>query len=65
MVATSSNGGDATPRPVAQTPRGAGAAATPDTVPRGRVDDVLPLCIPFRADKKGKSPQGRAEGTRL
>jgi hypothetical protein len=45
---------------------GAGAAATPATAPRGSVDGALPLRIPFRAEKKGKSPKvpGRAEGTR-
>ena len=64
MVATSSKGGDATPRPVAQTPRGAGAAATPATAPRGSDDGALPLRIPFQAEKKGKSPQGRADGRR-
>jgi hypothetical protein len=66
MVATSSNGGDATPRPVAQTPSGAGAAATPATAPRGSVDGALPLRIPFRAEKQGKSPKvpGRADSTR-
>jgi len=63
-VATGSKGGDATPRPVAQTPRGACAAATPATAPRGSVDGALPLRIPFQAEKKGKSPQGRADGTR-
>ena len=63
MVATGSN---ATPRPVAQTPSGAGAAATPATAPRGSVDGALPLRIPFRAEKQGKSPKvpGRADGTR-
>jgi hypothetical protein len=66
MVARSSNGGDATPRPVAQTPSGAGAAATPATAPRGSVDGALPLRIAFRAEKTGKSPKvpGKADGTR-
>mgnify|MGYP000150002539 CR=1 FL=1 len=66
MLATSSNSGAATPRPVAQTPGGAGAAATPATAPRGSVDGALPLRIPFRTEKQGKSPQvpGRADGTR-
>jgi hypothetical protein len=49
MLATSSNGGAATPRPVAQTPGGAGAAATPATAPRGSDDGAGPLRIPFRA----------------
>ena len=48
MLATSS-GGAATPRPVAQTPGGAGAAATPATAPRGSDDGTGPLRIPFRA----------------
>ena len=62
-MATRSNGGAATPRPVAQTPGGApGAAATPATVQRGSVEGVPQLRIPFRAEKKGKS--GRADGTR-
>jgi hypothetical protein len=45
---------------------GAGAAATPATAPRGSVDIALPLRIPFRAEKQGKSPKvpGRADGTR-
>jgi hypothetical protein len=45
---------------------GAGAAATSATAPRGNVDGALPLRIPFRAEKKGKSTkvQGRADGTR-
>ena len=45
---------------------GAGAAATPATAPRGSVDGALPLRIPFRAEKQGKSPKvpGRADGTR-
>ena len=65
MLATSS-GGAATPRPVAQTPGGAGAAATPATAPRGSVDGALQLRMPFRAEKQGKSPKvpGRADGTR-
>ncbi len=33
------------------------AAATPATAPRGSVDGALPLCIPFRAEKQGKSPK--------
>ena len=49
MLATSSNGGAATPRPVAQTPVGAGTAATPATAPRGSDDGDGPLRIPFRA----------------
>jgi len=68
MLATSS-GGAATPRPVAQTPSGAGAAATPATAPRGSVGSALPLRVPFRAEKLeklGKSPKvpGKADGTR-
>ncbi len=65
-MATSRSGGDATPRPVAQTPSGVGAAATPATAPRSSVDDALPLRITFRAEKKCKSPKvpGRADGTR-
>jgi hypothetical protein len=65
MVATGSNA-TRTPRPVAQTSSGAGAAATPDTAPRGSVDGALPLRIPFRAEKQGKSPKvpGKADGTR-
>jgi hypothetical protein len=71
MVETSSNGGDATPRAVAQRPAGQAQPqrqqpATPSTAPRGSVDGALPLRIPFRAEKKGKSPKvpGRADGTR-
>ncbi len=66
-MATRSNGGAATPRPVAQTPGGApGAAATPATVQRGSVEGVPQLRIPFRAEKKGKSTKApdRADGTR-
>jgi len=65
MVATSSNGGDATPRAVAQRPAGH-AAATPATAPRGSVDGALQLRMPFRAEKQGKSPKvpGRADATR-
>jgi hypothetical protein len=65
-VATSSNSADATPRPVAQTPSGAGAVATSATAPRGRINGALPLRIPFRAEKLGKLPKvpGRADGTR-
>ena len=65
MLATIS-GGAATPRPVAQTPGGAGAAATPATAPRGSDDGAGPLRIPFHAQPKGKSPKvpGRADGTR-
>ena len=65
MVAASSNGGDATPRAVAQRPAGH-AAATPATAPRRSVDGALPLRIPFRAEKQGKSPKvpGRADATR-
>ncbi len=45
---------------------GAGAAATPATAPRGRVDGALPLRIPIRAEKQGKSTKvpGWADGTR-
>jgi hypothetical protein len=62
----SSNGGDATPRPVAQTPSAAGAAATPATAPRGSVDIALPLRIPFRAENQDKAARkpGKADGTR-
>jgi hypothetical protein len=65
MLATIS-GGAATPRPVAQTPGGAGAAATPATAPRGSDDGTGPLRIPFHAQPNGKSPKvpGRADGTR-
>ncbi len=65
MLATSS-GGAATPRPVAQTPGGSGAAAMPATAPRGSDDGTGPLRIPFHAQPKGKSPKvpGRADGTR-
>jgi len=65
MVATSSNGGDATPRAVAQRPAGH-AAATPATAPRGSVDGALQLRMPFRAEKQGKSPKvpGGADATR-
>jgi hypothetical protein len=54
-LATSSNCGAATPRPVAQTPGGAGAAATPATAPRGSDDGAGPLRVP---EKQGKSAQG-------
>ena len=66
MLATSSNSGAATPRPVAQTPGGAGAAATPATAPRGSDDGAGPLRIPFHVEKKGESTKapGRADGTR-
>ena len=66
MLTTSSNGGAATPRPVAQTPGGAGAAATPATAPRGSDDGAGPLRMPFRVQSKDKSPKvpGSADGTR-
>ena len=69
MVATSSNGGDATPRPVAQTPSGAGAAATPATSPRRSVDIALPLRIRFRTENQGSrfpaGPTARAARARV
>ena len=43
---SNSNGGAETPRPVAQTPSGEGAAATPATL-RGSDDNAPPLHIPF------------------
>jgi hypothetical protein len=48
------------PRPVAQTPSGAGAAATPATAQRSNVDIALPLRIPFRVEKQTSLPRCRA-----
>ncbi len=62
MLATSSNGGAATPQLVAQTPGGAGAAATPATAPRRSDDGAGPLRIPFRSLQRRRFDGRRTRG---